>query len=196
MKPEYEIRFYPINYDEIKARLLALSEKNNEPDCILMHRVIFDVDSTQRKWLRIRKEGEKTTITLKQIIDPASSAGAFEHEITLENDNFTAVIELFHHLSYKLLSYQENKRTTFYVDDCIITIDEWPGLEPLLEIESDNNESLSKMAQKLALSHPFPGDIPEIYKHVYGISLHEFNAMKELTFDNYSKVLPARPNLF
>ena len=189
MKPEFELRFYPIHKESLEKSLFrngALLHKDGYR--VLMKRVIFNVNNKQRKWLRIRSEGDRTTITFKQSINSAAIDGTYEHEIVVDNNNFQPFVDLFSILGYKQLSFQESIRTTFSFENCKVTIDEWPGLEPLLEIEGVCAEDVYKAAELLGLYNPFPGDIPEIYKQEYGISLAKFNAIKNLTFENFKNV--------
>ena len=52
-------------------------------------------------------------------------------------------------LGYKRRSIQENKRTRYILDGVEIDIDSWPYLKDFVEFESDNEEKIYKVLEKL-----------------------------------------------
>ncbi|PIR04648.1 MAG: hypothetical protein COV57_03295 [Candidatus Liptonbacteria bacterium CG11_big_fil_rev_8_21_14_0_20_35_14] len=91
MKNEYESSFININENEIKEKLEAIGAKLIKPKK-LQKRIIFKNNTTDesRSWVRLRDEGDKITLTLKQVLDSASIHGTKEIEIIVNNFNKTA----------------------------------------------------------------------------------------------------------
>jgi adenylate cyclase class 2 len=50
-------------------------------------------------------------------------------------------------------SYQENKREVWKLDAVEIMIDEWPFLEPLVEIEGVSEENVKKVSEALGFDY-------------------------------------------
>lgn len=180
---EYEARYYPINSKDMIKKILDLGARQLYVNTT-MKRVIYNIDQSKRKWLRIRQHLHGTEITIKEIVDSTRIDGTYETQTYFNEDRFQDLIKIFDGIGMTKLSYQENRRSAWsYQDNIIITIDEWPSLEPLLEIEGKSNEQVLDIATQLGLEKHFEGAISEIYSMVYNISREEFNAIKELTFN-------------
>jgi len=78
-------------------------------------RYIYDFNPVQkRKWIRLRTDGEKTTLTIKEIKNDGID-GTKELEIEVSDIESTNLI--LEELGYKARSYQENKRTRYIYND-------------------------------------------------------------------------------
>ena len=85
-------------------------------------------------------------MTLKEIINDSLS-GTNEWEITVSDFKETLII--LEKLGLLHQSYQENTRDDFIIEDTKISIDHWPQLGYILEVESNKEEDVKKYAKKL-----------------------------------------------
>ncbi|MGC9142953.1 MAG: adenylate cyclase, partial [Candidatus Micrarchaeia archaeon] len=74
---------------------------------------------------------------------------------------------------------QENKRTSYNLDGVEISIDEWPKLPPILEIEADSEEKIKETIDKLGIKGRVLGNISweKVYS-LYGMDLRKFKILK------------------
>ncbi|MFA6066164.1 MAG: CYTH domain-containing protein [Candidatus Babeliaceae bacterium] len=201
MNIEYELRYYAINKQEIIKRLQEISAELYETE-FLMKRKVYHL--APGKWLRVREEHDAITITLKQITDSAAIDGTQEIEIDIHDKAHTdikQVFYLFDNMGFASSCYQENYRETWKLDRVKVTIDRWPGLDTLVEIEGPNAESVHDVSVALqleekstcnttdgAIKNNFKGSIADIYQHVYNISLEQFHEIKHVSFDAVDKL--------
>lgn len=193
MDTEFEIKFLNINEEDLREKLQQLNGKKTK-DKKTMKRQTLDfpegfVPQGQSKWARVRDEGDKITMTIKHIIDKSKIDGTKEVEIIV--NDFESACNIFVETGLKKASYQENYREEWELDDCVLTIDTWPGLKPFLEIEGKSKEVVEELATKLGfdISQGMFGSIDLIYEKVLGISPEVIIKAPELTFENYEQVL-------
>lgn len=177
MQIEFEAKFIKIDKDDIRAQLkklgavLVFAEKK-------YRRVTLET-GVKSKWIRIRDEGDKVTVTLKHIKDPKSITGT--EEILMEVDDFDNAIKLFENLGYEIGSYQENLREKWQLGDITFDIDTWPQIDPWLEIESTSENKVKEAAKLLGfdMKNAYFGSADIVYREVYGIEILD---MEKLTF--------------
>lgn len=189
MNTEFEAKFFPINKGIFRKVLAGAGAHLEKPE-LRMKRTIYELgDSSKRKWLRVRDEGDVTKITIKEIIDAQAIDGI--REIEIETNDFEKSLKLFDSLGLKIMSYQENDRETWRYLGATITIDTWPGLDPILEIEGDSSEHVQQVVRSLHLDFNDAqfGAIDRLYEQKHGISLHVFNNIKHLSFDTIEATL-------
>ena len=158
-----------------------------------MLRKIFnfpDADKILGKWGRVRREGTRTTMTIKQVKDPTSIEGT--EEIEIEVNDFDKACEIFTILGMEESSYQENYREVWRLEGCKITIDRWPGIKPLVEIEGETVEDVKKISGllKFDFNKAVFGSVTIVYEQLLGLKPQDFLQIKKLTFANYRQVLP------
>lgn len=148
MPTEYEAKFTDIDKDAIRQQLQRLGATLVKPET-LQKRVVFFLPNGHEiagGWLRVRDEGNKVTMSLKvvngiQITD--------QKELMLTVDSFDIATSFLTSIGCVQKSYQENKRETWALDGTEITIDEWPFLEPFVEIEGASEDVVIKASEKL-----------------------------------------------
>ena len=148
MKQEIEVKFLQINLEEVRAKLRLAGGKLVMP-LTSLRRVILETPEMRMAgaFVRIRDEGDgKITATYKQH-GSLSLGGASEIELGV--DDFETAVKLFEatHLTNK--SYQETKRETWMLNGVMVTIDIWPWLDPLVEIEGDSDAEVKAAATTL-----------------------------------------------
>jgi len=150
MPTEIEVKFLKVDIDDIRARLKAAGAELEHP-MRLMRRDQFDhADERYTKGnfferLRIRDEGDKLTITYKKKL----SGSEYPIELETTIGSYETAKQLLTAVGLHSFSYQESKRETWQLDDVEVVIDEWPWLNPYIEIEGPNEEGIKTATAKL-----------------------------------------------
>jgi adenylate cyclase class 2 len=145
MEIEFEARVLEIDVEETRTKLKEIGATfliNR-----LMKRKVYDVDEKDvHKWIRLRDDGEKVTLTVKHI-EHDGVDGTKEVEIVV--DDFDTAAKLINSIGFIEKSYQENKRESWTLDGVRIELDTWPGLKTFMEIEADTKDEVYATAKKL-----------------------------------------------
>ena len=167
MKTEIEVKFCDIDIDamrEILARAGAICEQPMR----LMRRVIIETDKLAERgaFIRVRDEGHRTTLTYKQF-DEASLTGAKEIEVTVSD--YESTVALLEQVDLLHKSFQESRRETWQLGAVEVVIDEWPHLNPFIEIEGNSEAEVKDVAKKLGFdwNDAVFGSVTEAYRHQY-----------------------------
>jgi adenylate cyclase class 2 len=122
--------------------------------------------TVKNAFLRIRDEGHRTTITYKQF-DEDSIDGAKEYEIVVSD--FEEAVNIFKESGLVYDTYQESKRENWRLDNVEIMLDEWPWINPYIEIEGKSEEAIRRVAHQLSFNwdQVVFGDVTNVYKHQY-----------------------------
>lgn len=190
MNIEFEAKFFPIDKNDIKNKLVTAGGKLLQQERLHRRMVyLLNEQKPAHTWLRVRDEGDKTTIALKEIINSNQIDGVKELEI--DASNFEKICTLFARLGLQSTSYQENLRETWKLDAAFITIDTWPGLEPFLEIEGNSIIHVTQVAKKLLLNvdQALFGAVSTVYEKAYNLTLNEFNSICRLDFATASQTI-------
>lgn len=167
MQAEIEAKFLDIDLDDIRRRLRDAGAVCEIP-MRLMKRITIETPELKKMnaYLRVRDEGDKVTVTLKQhtgnTIDQAK-------EINIVVNDFEQTIELLKCLSLPYRSTQETKRETWKLGNAEVVLDEWPWLKPYMEIEADSESAVRGCAAKLGLKwdNAVFGDVMTAYSVQY-----------------------------
>lgn len=187
MEKEIEETILEVKLDDLTKRLEDLgAEKKDE---FLQRRYVFDFKPVQpKKWIRLRTNGKKTTLTIKEVVDKNAIDGTNELEIVV--DDFDKTAEILNQLGYVPRNYQENYRRLYLLGNTEISIDSWPLIPTYAEVEGKTNEDVKNVVELLAStgSEVTTLDVQSIYSEKYGIDMLR---IKELKFegDNYESVL-------
>ncbi len=177
MQKEYETQILDIDPEEIKKKLIQLGAKVDKEK--FQRRWVFDINPNGcHEWIRVRTDGEKTTICYKSRRDHSISG---TEEIEVEVSDFDKTAELFSKLSFYFDKfYQEDIKQEFFLDGIEFKIDKWPMIPPMLEIEAKSEADVKKGLKLLGLEGKDSGHHGHvsIYKK-YGFELHD---IKELRF--------------
>ncbi|KKP65057.1 MAG: hypothetical protein UR60_C0009G0016 [Candidatus Moranbacteria bacterium GW2011_GWF2_34_56] len=178
MKIEFEATFTNIDKDEIRDRLKKSGAVLVREE-FLQKRVTFNFPIGHERtdgWLRVRDI---------KIIDGEKIEN--QKEIGLNVDDFSEAVEFLETIGCQKKSYQETKRELWILDDVEITIDHWPFLEPLVEVEGKSEEAVKSISEKLGFDYAqaFFGCVSPLYVKKYNVS-EEFvnNHVAEITFES------------
>jgi adenylate cyclase class 2 len=183
MNTEYEIKFANINIAALRKQLKKSGAKLIRPE-FYQKRVAFNLPkkSVKKGYLRVRDEADKITMSLKFV---NGNKIEDQKEIQLIVDNFENAVEFLKFIGCNPKAYQETKRELWTLDGVEITIDEWPYLEPFVEIESTSEEAVKKVAIKLGFKYneAVIGAVDVLYNKKYGTPLDIINnKTPEITF--------------
>jgi len=184
MNIEYEATFLDLNRAEMRQRLKDAGATLVRPE-YLQKRIPFHLPVGNRSrdaWLRVRDEGDKITLSLKII---AGEKIEDQKEICLEVNDFDEAVRLLESIGCEKKSYQETKRELWRLDGAEITIDEWPFLDPFVEVEGRSEEEVKRASERIGFNYNdalFCG-VGKLYHMKYGIDPDEINTIKELVFN-------------
>lgn len=178
MKIENEITVLKINKEKFIKKLIELGAQENGPE-LKQIRCVYDFNPVNRnKWIRLRTNGRKTTLTIKEL---SGNSKMNAKELEIEVSDFEETNRILKELGYEYRNIQENYRHIFLLDGAEISIDTWPHIDPYAEIEADNKEIIKNVLNKLEIPNTqiTELDVTSIYKEIYGIDIL---SIKELKF--------------
>lgn len=200
MQTEIEVRFLHIDHGDIRKKLEKLKAELKQPMRLMKRAIIDYPDRRNQKggkehwsWIRVRDEGNRTTVTYKQI---AKAADLTTHEIEVEVSSYKKMIAILEAIGLETHSIQETKRETWTLNDCEVVLDEWPWLPPMVEIEGPSEAALRTTAKALSLDWQMcmRGNAVDAYRQIYpGIGKDEgIGNIPELNFDVMPEWLAVR----
>ncbi|MGV9389232.1 class IV adenylate cyclase [Streptomyces olivaceus] len=168
MEHEYEAKFLAVDAAGLQAELTALGAVQAFPRTLLT-RKIFENDSLDGgAWVRLRDEGTRSTLTLKQVTDATTIDGT--KEIETEVSDLHAMAAILRRVGLTEVRYQENYREEWRLGEVAFDFDTWPDLPTFLEIEGPDEASVRQAAALLNLEYSEArfGSVDEIYKSEAG----------------------------
>ena len=176
MNLEREVKLLDVDIQEIKDKLKALGAKKVAERN--MRRYVFDISPDKpESWIRLRDNGLKTTLTVKEWV--GGIAGAKELEI--EVSSFEKTRKILEGLGFPFKAYQENRRVSYELDGVQVEIDFWPMIPPYVEIEAETEDEIERVVNLLGFTMEQASTLHTV--HVYekhGLDIHSF---KELKFE-------------
>lgn len=168
MKHEYEAKFLSIDVADLKTRLKDLGAVQAFPRTLLTRKIFENDALAGGAWVRLRDEGTRSTLTLKQVTDATTIDGTTE--IETEVTDLHAMAEILAHLGLAEVRYQENYREEWRWGETAFDFDTWPGLPTFVEIEGPGEASVRQAAAALGLDYSQArfGSVDEIYKTELG----------------------------
>lgn len=177
MKTEYEVRVLEINKEKIMKKLETLGAvKKGEYN---QKRYVYDLKPVQNgKWIRLRTNGNETTLTYKDIVSNTIDG---TKEVEFEVESFEDANEFLNRIGFIARSYQENNRIQYILDDVEIDIDSWPMIPTYMEIEGKDEKEVKKIIEKLNIENSkiTALNCDDIYRQVYNMDISK---IKELRF--------------
>jgi adenylate cyclase class 2 len=170
MYTEFEAKAIKIDKDEIRKKLKKLGAKLEFKEKQYT-RITYNLPvKLEGAWVRLRTDGNKTTLAIKQVLEESVTG---TKEIEVEVDNFEKTKELLDIAGFVQKGYQENLRERWMIDDVEFDIDTWPMIDPYLEIEAKDENTVKEWFEKLDLdfSKAYFGSSDIVYKKAYGIDI-------------------------
>lgn len=137
-------------------------------------------------FIRIRDEGDKVTLTLKKktkSLKESTIDSTYEIETTV--GDFDTTVELFKVAGWHYTTYQESRRETWHYKNVEVVIDEWPWINPYIEIEGESEDDVRAAAADLGFdwSTAMFGSVDVIYNRDYpNMSVRGVIDIKEVRF--------------
>jgi len=185
VQTEIEAKFLNIDFEKVREQLRAVGAVCTNP-MRLMRRKLFDypdnrLNKERNGWVRLRDEGDKNTLAYKQLNDRTLHG---TKEVTVVVDNFDTTGILLEQIGLVKKSYQETRRESWELDGAQIELDEWPWINPYLEIEAPTEAMLRMVADKLGLDMAVAvyGSVEVAYQAEYDVTDEEIDAWQEILF--------------
>lgn len=158
---EVEVKIRNINKDEIIKKISELGAAKIFTGRVIDYR--FDTPdrdlSKQGKALRIRQKGKYIYLNLKGKKKSVENVTGRE-EIGVKISNFKTMQRILSELGYIKIFELNKYRTEYRMDDMTFDIDEYIGLDPILEIESNSYDKVNEYVKKLEIKEE---DIGRVY---------------------------------
>lgn len=155
-----------------------LSELNNRE----VREIISGVGSRFKKWIRLRRTGDETTITIKKIVNVDEEYQMDDvEELEIPVPDIESGRELLQDLGYFPTNHQKKLRIAYDYANTEVVLDKWPKIPPYVEIEGQTEEGILKVVKDLGYGED---DIKvmntDAVYSLNGIDLYEFT---DLDFD-------------
>lgn len=192
---EFEGRILNINPEELRAKIKSLGGVLKSRNT-LYRRSVFNLCDIKRGFVRVRDEGDKTTLTAKIYKNPDFPE---EYELTLKEPNsFEHGQEFLRALNLTEKAYHETMREKWSIfrkgsgkgskkELCEVAIDHIPGLPVYAELECKSEADLRLVCKMLEIEYKDLafGGYGKVYVEYYGMSENEINnIVPKLTFQN------------
>ncbi len=176
MQIEYEATFPSIDKNKARKCLKKAGAKLIRSE-YLQKRIAFDLPKGHEikgGWLRVRDEGDKITMSLK-VVDGDKIHN--QKEICIEVNDFNNTAILLKTIGCEQKAFQESKRELWRLKDVEITIDEWPFLEPFIEIEGRSEKAVQEVSMLIGFDYTKAlfCSVDTLYSKKYGVSKQIIN---------------------
>lgn len=141
---EMNINSFDILYNIDKMDILDKLENSKSFNKEIKNKLI-----NPNKWIRLRKDNDKTELTVKHIYEKSDEniQKVMEYEINVSD--FDETNKLLNSIGIVRRNYQEKIRHSFVYKSASIEIDEWPLINPYLEIECDDQDVIKELISLL-----------------------------------------------
>ncbi len=192
MQEEIEYKFIIQSKDAVRERLAQLGAHKVYPEK-LMRMQLFDYANKQEmnkkgqyKWWRVRDEGHRITVTLKEIFDDGETRDDHTKELEIEVNDYDKACQMLIETGLVQTVDQEKYREQWQIDGIEVTLDTWPALPTFIEIEGKNETEMRTLATKLGLNMQkvILGSVDYVYERVYNVTPDAIGTFREFKFAN------------
>ncbi len=168
---EFEVTVPRIDMEDARRRLSEGGAVLKRPVFTHKH-IVFNMPAERRikgSWMRVREEEGRVTMSLK-IIDGEKITDQQEYFFIAQNTKDACnFLEL---MGAEEKARQEKRREIWMLGECEVAIDEWPFLEPFLEIEGPDEAAVRGAVESLGYDY---GScrvcaVDALYSEKYGLS--------------------------
>jgi len=131
------------------------------------------------KWIRLRESNNKVELTTKHILEKQNNKFQNVIETEIEVSSLAETNRLLENIGIARRSYQEKIRYSYEYKNAEIEIDIWPKLQPYMEIECDDEETINEVIEKLDLKNNEVVSLntEQLYKRI-GVDVHSMSELK------------------
>jgi adenylate cyclase class 2 len=188
MPKEFELRFLNYNKKNIISKLKDLGAERVHKPIIYKYTVFEHPLNLENTYIRLRKEGDKTTFTYKH---NTNEKFVDEHEVFVSD--YDTMLDMLYMIGFKKKFSIQKLREKWKIKGCKeIVFDIYPGAPEYMEIECDNEKNIHILAKKLGLDTKKEFYIGDIYFDLYGIEPPNKDTHDDLTFDTCKTVFNDR----
>lgn len=184
MKTEIEAKWLRIDIDDMRQKLIQAGAKLIQQERLMSRRTYDYPDLRLNKvsaWVRIRDEGDKITMSYKQLQERTLTG---TKESNLGIDNMDEAHIFLTSLGLKVKSAQDTKRESWTLNNCEVELDTWPWIPSFLEIEGPNISAVEETATLLGftMSDALYGGVEPAYQDIFDITDEEIDTLRSITF--------------
>jgi adenylate cyclase class 2 len=184
MQTEIEAKWLNADIAEMRKRLTSAGATLITPERLMVRSVFDYTDKRLEKiggWIRVRNEGDKITLSYKQLNDRTLHG---TKEVTVIVDEFENTCIFLKSIGLEQNSFQETKRESWKLGNTEIELDTWPWIPSFIEIEAKNENTLREVADFLDLDYTLAihGSVETAYQAVYDVSEEEIDNWPEIRF--------------
>lgn len=142
-KTLYSVDFYDM--DDVSLVDFICSSK--------VEKMVSQFNFNPYKWIRLRQNGEQTTLTVKSINNPNKKTDDIQdvNEYEIIVDSLESTLSMLNAMGFYHRNYQEKRRILFKKEEIECAIDFWPLLAPYLEIEAKTVHEINETITQLSL---------------------------------------------
>lgn len=188
MQVEIEAKFLNQNHDVIRELLRQIGANRIYPK-MTMRRTVLDYSDRrlQKKgaWVRLREELDGSIELMVKQVANDSLGQTFEQPITVSD--YQAAKQFLLSLGLKVKGEQESKREVWEYKGIEIMLDEWPWVQPFIEIEAKTEAEVKDFAKLLGLnwSDAKFGGVTPVYLEEYTLTKEAFESLElSMKFDS------------
>ncbi len=184
METEIEAKFPDIDADALRSALKEKGADLEHPE-VLMRRRNYDYPDRRLEkiggWIRVRDEGDKVTLSYKQLNDRTLHG---TKEINVVVDGLDKACSFLESIGMAAKAYQETRREKWKYKGVEITLDTWPWVPTFVELEGPTEELVRKVASDLGFdwNRAMHGSVETIYQMHYDFSEAEIDGWESITF--------------
>jgi adenylate cyclase class 2 len=184
METEIEAKWLNIDTVAFRKTLHKVGASLVVPERLMSRRVFDYPDHRLEKiggWIRVRDEGDKVTMSYKQLNDRTLHG---TKEVTVIVDDFDNGCNFLESIGLVGNSFQETKRESWKLGGVEIEIDTWPWIPSFVELEAKTEETLKDAAKILGLDYAdaLHGSVETAYQAVYDVTEEEIDNWAEIRF--------------
>jgi adenylate cyclase, class 2 len=149
MNTEIEAKFLNVSPHLMRNKLQTLGFTCTVPNRLMNRATLHKAGQYRNihEWWRVRDEGTGIiTMTWKHNeVDAVDGT----RELEIQVSDFETAVQFLITTGLELVARQESRRETWTQEGIEVVIDEWPGLNPFIEIEGASVEAVTKAAHDL-----------------------------------------------
>lgn len=194
METEIEAKWLDIDKDVVRKKLADIGAVLKYAERKMIRQVYDYPDKRLEKvggWVRVRNEGNKITLSYKQLND-RTLHGTKEVSVTVEN--YDATCNFLEAIGLICTSTQETMRESWKIGDTEIEIDSWPWIPSFVEIEAKDENVLFDIAGQLDLDakQALHGSVEVAYQAVYNVTEAEVDGWENIRFSEVPEWLTTK----